>query len=131
MAWSHVQQLIRDGKTEFYYGRTVVNGLESIEALVPGMGMPLGFIWYRWGNGSELEIAYIWTHEDVRRAGLATQMFDKLLGAYSEVVKVVSTGQVNEMSKPWCIKNGFKYDKVRNYWLREMPQPRKRTTKAK
>jgi GNAT superfamily N-acetyltransferase len=119
MSWEHLKQQVRDGKAEYQTGRTTVPGVITFEATLPIMGIPLGFIWYRFGSGSEMEICYIWVHEDMRRCGLATKMFNALLNSYAPgIFKVVSTGQVNEMSKPWCLKNGFTHDEERDYWVR-------------
>ena len=106
MAWEHERQLIISNQVALVDGNTTVPGLFSLDARVNSIGMPVGFIWYRENCRGELELAYIWVHEDCRRIGLATRMFQRLLKHFTKPVTVI-TGQFNEMSLPWGIKNGF------------------------
>lgn len=130
MAWEDSKKAIREGKAEYRWTDTCIPGLRCINAMLPDVPIPLGFIWYSWANGGQLQIDYIFVHEDVRRAGLATKMLDYLLEVMQEFTFVVSTGKFNEMSRPWGIKYGFKQDKRRDYWFKELTPKKPKAKKS-
>lgn len=130
MAWDYLKKQIQEGKAEMRWGETTIPGTSTLEATLPSMCMPLGVLTYSWELGSRISLCYIWVHEDLRRAGLATKMLNHLLASYSPgTIREIATGQVNDLSKPWCLKNGFVYNKARNYWSRDIPAPKKSRAK--
>ena len=131
MGFEAVCKKIESGNITYRFGYTTQTGVDTLEAIVQGLAMPVAFIWYRWDSGSSLAICYIWVHEDVRRHGMATKIFNKLIESFgAKTIRQVTTGQVNELSRAWCIRNGFKYDKKWNYWCKDMAQKRPPRAKA-
>lgn len=118
-SWDDMRNRVRDRDLTCATGTTTIPGTLAIEFALRDWSLPVGFIWYRWEDGGQLSIQYIWTHEELRRCGLGTYMFETLNNMYKNGygLKVITTGRAsNKITENWLLKNKFKFNERRNCW---------------
>lgn len=94
---------------------TVVPGTDSIIAVHMDYPCPVGYIYYRPVMGMHVELLDCYVNPLLRRQGILTKMFQKMLIEHGAgVTFITQTG--SEESTPWLKKIGFK-QRADGWWL--------------
>ena len=97
------------------------HGMEILYAWSRLAPAPVGFVWYEQILLNQVNILYIFVHEDCRRQGMGRKMVSTLQEWYPE--SVLCTAKGNELSLPWLPRVGFQQE-ASGWFLRpEEPCP--------
>ncbi len=106
--FDYIADDIKKGNLDYgFQVDTSCPGTLSISATNRLLPYPVGMLWFRWRGGYAVDIMNIYVVDDLRRLGIATFMFRKMVALYNQVDEVY-TQQGSTLGTQWLKSAGFK-----------------------